>query len=112
MKKDDNLILELALLQKTTDASATLPARLTSEQVAEVLGYQPSDISVLIRKGHLKPLAKPTAQATKYFSKTKIIKLGIDEAWLSKTTQEIYDHWKSNNQKRLKSKAPKLDQAA
>jgi hypothetical protein len=67
-----------------------LPGRLTTEQVAPVLGFMPHDIPVLAKAKLLKPLGNPPQNAVKYFASAEIEKCTRDEAWLSKATRAIY----------------------
>ena len=46
------------------------PARLTPEQAAWYLGFQPHDIAVLVQTGLLKPLGSPPPNAMKHFAAT------------------------------------------
>jgi hypothetical protein len=73
---------------------ALYPARLTAEQVAESLGFQPHDIPVLVRAKLLKPLGKPSQQCTKYFAAAEIIAKGQDIVWLHKATETVYRRWR------------------
>jgi hypothetical protein len=76
----------------------SIPARLTAEQVAHILGCQKHDIPVLARKHLLKPLGKPTQQAVKYYGAVDIEQKAGDLVWLSKATQALYDHWKHSTE--------------
>lgn len=74
-----------------------LPARLTSEQVAWLLGCQPHDISVLISCRLLKPLGNPAQNAIKYFAAVDVAELTKDRSWLVRMTQTISQHWHKCN---------------
>ena len=76
-----------------------LPGRLNSPQTAALLGMSAHDIPVLIRKKLLKPLGRPSQQASKYFGAVEIEKLTSDSVWLGKATQALYDHWKDRNER-------------
>ena len=79
------------------------PARLRAEEVAEILGFAENDIPVLARNKKLKPLGKPTQQATKYYSRDDILEKSTNLDWLQKSTQVIYDYWGANNAKKRKA---------
>jgi hypothetical protein len=80
-----------------------LPGRLTTNQVAELLGFALHDIPVLVRANLLKPLGNPVANATKYFASCEIQELATNHKWLHKATNEIYGHWSQQNQSRRSS---------
>jgi hypothetical protein len=80
------------------------PARLRPEHVAEILGFAPPDIPILVSKRHLKPLGKPMPNATKFFSRTDVLAKSVDDLWLARATQTIYDHWKGKNQRKKNSR--------
>jgi hypothetical protein len=82
-----------------------LPARLTSEQVALLLGFATHDIPVLVKAGLLGPLGKPKANAVKYFATGDIETVARDSKWLAKATGALYQHWQ--NMKKRKPSAPK-----
>ena len=77
--------------------SPRLPARISVEQTAELLGFQEHDISVLIRKRLLKPLGKPAPNAPKWFASSIILKLIENDEWLSNATKTISENWKIKN---------------
>jgi hypothetical protein len=82
-----------------------LPARLTSEQTAPLLGLSAHDIPILIGYKLLIPLGNPAGNAVKHFAATEIEKRAHDTDWLDKATKALYAYWAKKNQKR-KSKAP------
>jgi hypothetical protein len=86
-------ILKLLDLQR-------LPGRLTPEQAAQLLGFAPHDIPVLVKSRLLKPLGNPPQQAVKYFPATEVEKNANDPEWLNRATRAIYAHWISQNEKR------------
>ncbi len=49
-----------------------LPARLTIDETATILGFQPHDIPVLISRGLLKPLGHPPPNGQKFFAAVKV----------------------------------------
>jgi hypothetical protein len=76
------------------------PARLTVQQVAWALNVQHHDIQVLVAHRLLKPLGNPAPNAVKYFASSTVFAHARDEAWLSKATRALYDHWQKKNAKR------------
>ncbi len=74
-----------------------LPARLDSQQTAQLLGFAPHDIPILLRTKLLSALGKPAANAPKFFASAEIEKLSQDNAWLGKATRTITTHWQGRN---------------
>ena len=74
-----------------------LPARLDVEQVAEVLGFLPHEISVLMKAGLLKPLGKPAPNGHKFFCAKEVADLSENREWLDKATRAVAKHWKDRN---------------
>ena len=74
-----------------------LPARLTSEQTAVLLGFQPHDIQALIRAKLLKPLGAPAHNAPKHFAACEIEARAADPDWLNKATKAVSKHWSEKN---------------
>lgn len=74
-----------------------LPARLNAEQTAELLGFAPASIPVLVSCDLLKALASPKQQSVKYFSRDYIEKCAADLSWLEDATQAVYDHTTEKN---------------
>jgi hypothetical protein len=72
--------------------------------VAEILGFSPYEISVLMRLGLLKPLGKPAPNAHKYFCAAEILSLSHDREWLDKATRAISKHWQNKNQREKEQK--------
>ena len=77
-----------------------LPARLTTEQVAAILGFTAIDVATLISVGLLKPLGKPTQFAVKHFASVEIEARSQDLEWLNDATQAMYDYHKDKNSKK------------
>lgn len=80
--------------------SLRLPARLTSEQTAELLGFMAHDIPVLIRAKLLRPLANPAANAPKHFAACDVTACASDPQWLNRATKACCDHWCRKNERR------------
>jgi hypothetical protein len=66
-----------------------LPARLTSEQAAEILGFKVHDIPLLVRAGLLKPLGGGPRNSVKYFHGDEVEDLARNRRWLDKATRTI-----------------------
>ena len=80
--------------------SPRLPARLLSEQVANLLGFARHDIPVLTRAKLLPPLGKPKPNAVKFFAKATVERLAQDPVWLAKATNAIYNYWQNQNSRK------------
>lgn len=74
-----------------------LPARLDVKQAAEILGFLPHELTVLLKVGLLKPLGKPAANGHKFFCTVEISTLSADRDWLDKATRAVARHWKERN---------------
>lgn len=74
-----------------------LPGRLTTDQAATLLGFQPHDIPVLCRANLLTPLGQPAPSAPKYFAAVKIAGRAADPAWLEAATIATTENWKRKN---------------
>ena len=74
-----------------------LPARLTTEQAAWVLGCQPHDVPILVAMRLLKPLGNPPANGIKFFATVELLELVKDRTWLAKMTHSISQHWQKRN---------------
>lgn len=74
-----------------------VPARLTAEQAAWVLGCQAHDIPILVSSRLLKPLGNPQANAIKYFCAAEILESAKDRSWLAKATNTVSQHWHKKN---------------
>ena len=75
-------------------------ARLTADETACALGFQPHDLAVLMAVGLLKPLGKPAQNAPKFFAAKTVQELGRDEQWLHKATLAVARHWHGKNARR------------
>ena len=73
------------------------PARLTPEQTAWYLGFQPHDIPILVARGLLKPLGSPPRNGVKHFATIVIDALSHDTKWLTRATDAVFRHWKDKN---------------
>ena len=86
---------------KTTNVlgHVRLPLRLTAEQVAELLNCQPDSVLILVQKKLLKPLGRPSHNATKFFATEAILKLAEEDDALDKITDAIYRAVRNKNQR-------------
>jgi len=82
-----------------------LPARLSLEQTAWVLGFGVHDIAVLISTGLIKPLGRPMTSGSKYFATVDLEKLGGDTRWLAKASDALVNYWRAKNAGRKSSTA-------
>ena len=76
-----------------------LPARLTMEQTARLLGFADHDIPILVRTRLLKCLGNPKQNSVKYFARHQLEELQNDIAWLSKATATIANYRRTQNEK-------------
>lgn len=65
------------------------PARLNAEQTAQILGFQPHHIPILIKAGLLDPLGGGPRNSVKFFAAVEIRALGRDRDWLDRATEAI-----------------------
>lgn len=77
-----------------------LPARLTSSEVAVVLGFHEHDIAQLVVFKLLTPLGKPVHNSSKHFAAVDVIEAAQDREWLSTATRQISHYWQSRNEKK------------
>lgn len=78
---------------------------------AAFLGFEPDQITVLIKNRLLKPLGRPAPTGDKFFAKIELDKLKADKEWLSKVTLAVTDYWKAKNARKSKAanQTPKAD---
>jgi DNA-binding response OmpR family regulator len=74
-----------------------LPARLTVEEAAVLLGFHPEAISVLVRAKMLEPLAGYSRGAQQMFATVEIRRLHDDLKWLGKATRLLREHFQIRN---------------
>jgi len=84
----------------TTWAAKGIPARLVTEQVAELLNCKKDDVAILVSAGKLPALGKPKPNAVKYFSSIELIKRIADSNWLDDATRTIGQYWRRKNARR------------
>jgi hypothetical protein len=91
----------------------TLPARLRTEQAAEILGFAEHDIPLLVRLKKLRPLGNPVPSAVKFFDTLQILDCANNERWLDQATSATYQYWRRKNERRrLRVKDDAPDQLA
>jgi hypothetical protein len=83
--------------EKSTLFLRRLPARLNVDQAAEILGFLPHELTVLLKAGLLKPLGKPAPNGHKFFSAVEISALSENLEWLDKATRTVAKCWKDRN---------------
>lgn len=86
----------------------TLPARLTIAQSAILLGFNESDIAVLVSAGLLKPLGHPPPTGSKFFATTELLILRNDPRWLAKASDAVVNYWKKKNLSRTTMKNSRM----
>ena len=74
-----------------------LPARLTVEQAAWVLGCQAHDVPILVASRLLKPLGNPPPNGIKFFAMSEVVELAKDRSWLARITNTVNQHWQKKN---------------
>src|SRR4051812_2814724 len=72
-----------------------LPARVNTEQVAQLTGFQPHDIPFIVRAGLLKPLGGGPRNCVKYFAAFEVEELCRDRRWLDRATKIVSRRTKS-----------------
>jgi hypothetical protein len=79
-----------------------LPARLSAQQAAWVLGLRPHSIQILVSYRLLKPIGTPARNEAKFFATTYVLRLAEDYGWQDLSTATLQEHWKVKNQRRSK----------
>ena len=97
--KKPNLDLEMRVMS-AYEQFRSLPARIPSETVADLLGFEKHEITVLVSSKLLKPLGKPAPNGPKHFAKIEIFRLVSDTDWLSQATKAITTNWKAKNSRK------------
>ena len=80
---------------------AVLPARLSAEQAAHLLGFQAHELTVLLAAKLLRPLGRPAANSAKYFATVELEQLRQDLKWLAKATDAVQSRWRQKNRTEL-----------
>jgi hypothetical protein len=76
-----------------------LPARLTIEQVALLLGFQVYEILILVRQGKIKCVNYQARNSRKYFHGQYVLKLADDGDFIEKASKIVARAVRENNQK-------------
>jgi hypothetical protein len=82
---------------------ARLPARMNTLETSVYLGFKPHDIPILVARGLLKPLGRPTPNSEKYFARSKLVEAENNEDWLSRATVVLSQHWQAKNARKKSS---------
>ncbi len=77
-----------------------LPARLTAEQSAALLGFTPEGIGMLVAARLLKPLGKERRGVPIILASEEVLRLGADRQWLSRATDIVRDVTREKNEAR------------
>jgi hypothetical protein len=83
-----------------------LPARLTAEVVAVLLGFHPDAINYLADIGFLKTLGESAPGSCRMFSSSYIEGLRADIKWLDKATNKVRQHTRERNFAAKEKKLP------
>jgi hypothetical protein len=70
-----------------------VPARLSAEHTAWVLGFEPRDIPLLVVLELLQPLGNRIPNGTLFFATAEVLELANDRTWLSKATNALDQFW-------------------
>ena len=76
-----------------------LPARLTIEQVALLLGFQVYEILILVRQGRIKSVNHQSRNSRKYFHGQYILKLAEDFDFIERASKSVAKSVRENNRK-------------
>jgi hypothetical protein len=74
-----------------------LPARLSTGEIAVLLGFQEHDIAPLIAAKLLAPLGKPAPHAPLYFATVDVLAAAQNREWLSQATRALARHLRIKN---------------
>ena len=76
-----------------------LPARLTIEQVALLLGFQVYEILILVRQGRIKSVNHQSRNSRKYFHGQYILKLAEDFDFIERASKSVAKSVRENNRR-------------
>jgi hypothetical protein len=79
-----------------------LPARLSVQQAAWVVGVRPHSIQILVSYRLLKPIGTPARNEAKFFATAYVLRLAEDNGWQDLSTAILQEYWKLKNQRRSK----------
>jgi hypothetical protein len=77
-----------------------LPARLSVQRAAWVLGLRPHEIQILVSYRLLKPIGTPARNAPKFFATGYIRGLAENYGWQDLSTATLQEYWKKKNRRR------------
>lgn len=83
-----------------------LPACLTVEEVARLLGFARHAIPVLVRAGLLQAVGNARRNTVKFYHRDAVLARCSDERWLAQAVDAIREHWRLRNQRRRGREAP------
>lgn len=83
-----------------------LPARLTVEEAAVLLGFHEEAIGVLTKAKMLEPLGGHAPGAQRMFAAVEVQRLHNDVKWLSKATRLLRDHFQLKNRRQKDKTRP------
>jgi hypothetical protein len=76
-----------------------LPARITVEQVATLLGFQVYEILILVRQGKIKCVNHQSRNSRKYFFSHYVLRLAEDGDFVEKASKLVARVVRENNRK-------------
>jgi len=76
-----------------------LPARLSAEQTAALLGFRQEHVPILIKRKLLIPLGNPKSNAPKFFATTHVRACSSNLDWLEAASAAMSAHWEEKNRK-------------
>jgi hypothetical protein len=88
--------------------SRRLPARLTIDQVASLLGFQVYEILILVRQGRIKCVNYQSRNSRKYFHCQHIMKLAEDSDFVEKASKAVAKTVRENNRQAKSELVPLL----
>jgi len=80
-----------------------LPARITIDQVAMLLGFQVYEILILVRQGKIKCVNYQSRNSRKYFHGQYVLKLAEDGDFVEKASKLVAKAVRENNRKAVES---------
>lgn len=87
----------------------SLPARLSVNETAKLLGFAEHDIPVLTAAKLLDPLGNPAPNAPKYYARVVVMEHANDPKWLDKATRIIGRYWQTKRTRRNAVSSTKPD---
>ena len=81
-----------------------LPGALGKVETSWLLGFSEKEVAILVAKGHLKPLGRPSPNAPKYFSSAEVERFKRDPEWLGRAREFIQAFWRKKNERQRQRK--------